>query len=86
MTAWTARSHAMASLHRRWAAKGTPNANAVWAVTARYGVYTAAVANTSADSSSAADDTSAFQWIYAGAPLNADATAPTIGGAERLCT
>ena len=56
-----------------------PRANGVWAVSASYGVYTAALSNLIADSSSAAGNESTIQWSYSGPPINADVNAPTGG-------
>ena len=54
-----------------------PKADGIWTVTASYGIYTAALSNPIADSSSPAGNESTIQWAYAGPPVNGDATAPT---------
>jgi outer membrane receptor for ferrienterochelin and colicin len=56
-----------------WDPKGDGN----WVVSASYGVYTAALANTIADSASAAGNGATIQWTYTGPPINPDLNAPT---------
>ena len=54
-----------------------PRGDGKWAVSASYGVYTAALANSIADSASAAGNESTIQWQYAGPAINPNLTAPT---------
>jgi hypothetical protein len=55
-----------------------PKGNGEWAVTASFGKYVAGIANSIADSSSQAGTTSAFQWAYNGAAINADPNAANL--------
>ena len=54
-----------------------PKGDGVWAVSASYGIYTAALSSAIADLSSAAGNPATLQWVYNGPPINGDATAPT---------
>ena len=56
-----------------WDPKGDGN----WVVSASYGVYTAALANSIADSASAAGNGATLQWTYTGPAINPDLNAPT---------
>jgi len=55
-----------------------PKGDGVWAVTASWAKYTAAIANSIADLSSAAGNPATLQWNYGGAPINADPNAATL--------
>lgn len=64
-----------------------PAGNGIWTLTASYGVYLAALANTIADVSSPAGNPTFAQWAYRGPAINSDAQAPTttlIGPAEAI--
>src|SRR5262249_6056857 len=54
-----------------------PKGNGVWSVSASYAIYTAAIANSLADSSSAAGNSATLQYTYAGPAINPDVNAPT---------
>jgi hypothetical protein len=51
-----------------------PNGDGRWAITASFGKYVAAVANTIADGSSSAGNTASYAWNYTGPQINADTT------------
>ncbi|HXD73089.1 MAG TPA: TonB-dependent receptor [Vicinamibacterales bacterium] len=55
-----------------------PKGNGDWAVTASFGRYVAAIANSIADSSSQAGAPSAFQWAYNGPAINQDVNAASL--------
>jgi len=54
-----------------------PNGDGKWALTASFGKYVAAVANTVADASSSAGNTASYIWNYTGPAINADTTVTT---------
>jgi outer membrane receptor protein involved in Fe transport len=51
-----------------------PNGDGKWAITASFGKYVAAVANTIADASSSAGNTASYAWNYTGPQINVDTT------------
>ena len=55
-----------------------PKGDGVWSVSASVGKYVAAIANTIADSSSAAGNPATIQWTYAGPAINPNPTAATL--------
>jgi outer membrane receptor protein involved in Fe transport len=57
-----------------------PAGNGQWTVSASASKYVAAIANSIADSSSAAGNPATLQWTYAGAAINPDANAATLVG------
>jgi len=54
----------------RLAAVYDPTATGSWVFNASYGKYVAAIANSIADSSTAAGQPATFQWTYSGAPIS----------------
>jgi outer membrane receptor protein involved in Fe transport len=57
-----------------------PGGDGTWSVSASVSKYVAAIANSIADSSSAAGNSATLQWTYSGPPINPDANAPTLVG------
>ena len=51
-----------------------PKGDGRWAITASFGKYVAAVANTIADASSSAGNTASYTWNYTGPQINVDTT------------
>jgi outer membrane receptor protein involved in Fe transport len=51
-----------------------PKGDGAWAITASFGKYVAAIANTVADASSSAVNTASYIWNYTGPQINADTT------------
>ena len=54
-----------------------PKGDGKWAITASFGKYVAAVANTIADGSSSAGNTASYQWSYTGPQVNVDPNVAT---------
>ena len=57
-----------------------PTGNGQWSVSASASKYVAAIANSIADSSSAAGNPATLQWTYSGPAINPDANAATLVG------
>jgi outer membrane receptor protein involved in Fe transport len=55
----------------------SPGGSDIWSVSGSYGVYTAALANSVGDASSAAGNPATVQWRYGGPAINSDVNAPT---------
>jgi len=51
-----------------------PKGDGMWAITASFGKYVAAIANTIADGSSNAGNTASYTWNYTGPQINVDTT------------
>ena len=54
-----------------------PKGDGRWGITASFGKYVAAVANTIADGSSSAGNTASYTWNYTGPQINVDTTVPS---------
>jgi outer membrane receptor protein involved in Fe transport len=52
-----------------------PKGDGTWAITASFGKYVAAIANTIADASSSAGNPASYTWNYTGPQINVDTTA-----------
>jgi outer membrane receptor protein involved in Fe transport len=57
-----------------------PKGDGIWSVTGSFAKYTAALANSIADSSSPAGSPGQIRWTYLGPAVNADSTAATLTG------
>ena len=55
-----------------------PRGDGVWSVTANFGRYTAGLASSLADSTSAAGNSATIQWTYRGPAINPDTSAPAL--------
>ena len=55
-----------------------PNGDGKWSLSASFARYTAAIANSIADATSAAGNAGTFQWAYQGPAINPDSNATTL--------
>jgi len=62
----------------RVSAAWDPKANGDWVFNASYGEYVSAIANSQANSTSAAGNPATFQWAYGGPSINSDPSAPLV--------
>jgi len=68
----------------RLSASWDPQANGNWVFSANYAEYVAAIANSQANSTSAAGNPATFQWAYGGPAINNDPNAPQVSTPDAI--